>query len=475
MPKQKLRAQIQVADGTGGMQPVADLRFEAGEWPIELYVPAKEAESWMAQLGAEAEERGWNSNSLSHFDAAENSGTRVLRSANGSSPAALEIVWERPRGKELRIRAKPSGNPALSLEVAQDVIKAVAKRMRTGKVLRAHRQTLLTYDGLPWRGELWLDDNLCLGPPSKHSDSLLGPQIVMVHAMVEGIGQWGVTANFQKRVHELRVFLSFVLGVNLKESKFERRWIHEVDAESRVTNCKLGETGYIELSAQAGFPDRGFAPPIERRDVTRPNLGTYGITFYMYEMWVPGDIEPLWQTFMELAPTKRNHLLRAGNAYLTAQLMWPNQRTAYATFLVVACEALKPIGKKGDGLNVYDVVASLVSKSDAQYLRQLTIHPQQARNKHLHRGELLAGELLPMLFDDYFGDPSFNEMLHILSTVSRMCLIEWLRVEGKYTIVKMISEAAGSRRAERNLKQLLSDGVTSQAEYDELLARVRTE
>ena len=47
MPKQKSSAQIHVADGAGGMRQVTDLRFEAGEWPIEVVVPAKDAETWM--------------------------------------------------------------------------------------------------------------------------------------------------------------------------------------------------------------------------------------------------------------------------------------------------------------------------------------------------------------------------------------------------------------------------------------------
>jgi hypothetical protein len=75
MPKQKSNAQIHVADGAGGMRPVADLRFEAGQWPIELTIPAKDAENWMAHLSAEVEEHGWSSSSFSQLDATENSGT----------------------------------------------------------------------------------------------------------------------------------------------------------------------------------------------------------------------------------------------------------------------------------------------------------------------------------------------------------------------------------------------------------------
>jgi hypothetical protein len=440
MPKQKSSAQIHVADGAGGMRQVTDFRFETGEWPIALVVPAKDAETWMAHLNAEMEERGWNSSSFSQLDAVENSGTLSVHTANGPSPATLDIVWERPRGKELQLRARPSGDPVLSLDVAHDFINAVGARVCTGKVLCAHRQALLTYDGLPWRGELWLDDNHRLGPPSKHPDSLLGPQILIVDAMIEGIGQRGVTANFQKRIHELRIFLGFVLGLRLEMSKSEQDWVCDVDAEGRFTDCKLRNIGYVELSPQAAFPKLGCTLPVVRRDVARPGLGPYGITSDMHEEWVPGDIEQLWRSFMALPPPKRDHLLRAGNAYLTAQLMWPDQRTAYAAFLVVACEALKPTGRTGHLMNVYDVVASLVSSNEAQNLRQLTFHPQQVRSKHLHRGELVAGELLPMLFDDHFRDPSFDEMLRILSSISRVCLIEWLRLGGNYKVVRMPRE-----------------------------------
>src|SRR5215212_1755027 len=207
MPKKKSGAQIHVADGAGGMRQVADLRFEAGEWPIELVVPANDAESWMAHLDAEAEERGWYPSSFSQLEATENSGTLSVHTANGPAPATLDIVWERPRSKDLRLRARPSGDPTLPLDVARDFINSVSERVRARKTLRAHRRAFLTYNGLPWRGELWLDADHRLGPPSRHPDTLLGPQIAIVDAMIEGIGQQGVTATFQKRLRELQVFL----------------------------------------------------------------------------------------------------------------------------------------------------------------------------------------------------------------------------------------------------------------------------
>ncbi len=129
--------------------------------------------------------------------------------------------------------------------------------------------------------------------------------------------------------------------------------------------------------------------------------------------------------------------MRAGNAYLTALSMWPDHRTAYAVFLVVACEALKPMGRKYKEANIYDVVASLVSPSEAESLRGLSLNPQGVRSKHLHRGELAADELLPDMVNDLFKDPSFDEMLMVLSKISRVCLIEWLRRRGEYKFVRL--------------------------------------
>jgi hypothetical protein len=444
MSKKKPSAHIQVADGAGGMRPIADLRFEAGEWPIELAVPAKESESWMAHLSAEIEERGWCSSALSQLDGAENSGTLSIHAASGQSPPTLEIVWEKPRGADLQLRARPSGMPVLSLDVARDFISAISVRQHAGKTLRAHRWGLLTYDGLPWRGELWLESELRLGPPSKHrTEALLGPQVLIVDAMVEGIGQAGVNANFQTCLHEVRVFLSVVLGLHVRINKFERGWVCKLDDQLRITECAVGDIGYVETSKSPEFPSVGNAQPIERREVSRPGLGPTGIWPDMHEQWVPADIEQLWRTFTGLPNPKREQFLRAGNAYLIAQSMWPDQRTAYAAFLVVACEVLKPVGKRYDKVNVYDVVASLLSPREAGRLREQSAHPQRVRSKHLHRGELAAGELRPILIHDYFADPSFNEMLRELSRVCRVCLIEWLRFQGEYTLVRVSGPKRG--------------------------------
>ncbi len=443
MPKQKPSAQIRVADGAGGMRPVIDQRFEAGPSPIELVIPTKDVDTWMAHLNAEMQERGWSSSGISQIDADVNSGTLSVHAANGPSPPTLDIVWEKPRGADLCVRARPGGSPIMSVDLAREFIDAVNERVRKRITDRAHRWDMLSYQGLPWRGELWLGDDVRLGPPSRFPDTLLGPQVVIIDAMVDGIGHAGIKANFQTRMQELRIFLGIVLGICATPVRSEDGWVAQFDEHGRPTDCTLQSIGYWEVGPPRTFPVKGSCPPVPREAVVRPGVGRTGIWPDMCEQWVPADIEELWRVFTALSAPKRDNLLRAGNAYLIARSMWPDQRTAYAVFLVVACEALKPTGKQYDRMNVYDVVASLVSVSEAQRLRELSFHPQKVRSEHLHRGKLSAGELLPMLIHDYFMDPSFDHMLKDLSTICRICLIEWLRCQGKYDVIRLPRDKRG--------------------------------
>lgn len=435
MPAQKPSATIHISDGAGSMRQIVDMRFETGEWPIQLKIRAKDAEAWMAHLTAEVEERGWNSGGISQLGSDENRGSLTVSVSNASPSSTLDIIWERRRDKRLQLQVRPSGSPILSLDILTSFIEAINTRLQARTTLRQHTRGFLVYDGLPWLGELWLDSNLRLGPPEKHPPSLIGPQAIVVDLMAEGIGRNGVTANFHSRLHELCVFLSFTLGLNVSVTKHEYCWVSYLNTESGITECKLMYGGYTETSAITAFPIAGSVRNIERREALRPGLGPYGIHLDMHEQWVPTDIQTLWTAFADLNRSMRTHLLRAGSAYMNAQLMPKDHRTARAAFLVVTCEALKPAGKRYDRMNIYDVVASLISREEAEGLRALDFGPQRVRSRHLHRGELSAGELSPMLLNDYFADPSFSQMYQVLYKVTRVCLIEWLRAGGKYKVV----------------------------------------
>ena len=178
-------------------------------------------------------------------------------------------------------------------------------------------------------------------------------------------------------------------------------------------------------------------PPVPRRTIQRPGVGEGGIGPDTTERWVPDDIEQLWSTFRALPEDKRDHFLKAGNAHALAQTMWPEQRTAYASLLVVACEALKPRGRSSHGMNVYDVVESLAGAGEGVKLRSLDTAPQRVRSEHFHRGELLDDELGALMLSDPFKDPSFDGMLRTLSATTRVCLIEWLRCKGDYRVVRI--------------------------------------
>ena len=430
------------------MRAVEDHRFGDSTWAMDFVVAPVAANDWMSHLAAEMEARNWTWTGISQLDSTANSGSMTLISAPGPSAPSIEVVWKKNRGKDLRVWARTGGEPALDLAIARELFSAVDKRVQNRTMLRAHQRALLAYTGLPWRGELWLDADTRLGPPSKFPNSLLGPQNIVVDLMVEGIGHQGLAARRQRRLEEIRVFLGILLGINPTPVRSEYGWVTSVDPASGEVTSAMAVLGYSESDLQPAFPQRGLAKPIQEVHVVRPGLGPHGITPDVHERWVPSDTEHLWQQFIGLPPARKEQLLHAGNAYSIAQSLWPSQRTAYAAFVVVACEALKPPGRRFEDLNMYDVVASLFSLQEATALRhQYKLHPQKVRSDHVHRGRLEAGELLPLLLTDFFADPAFDEMLRRLTMAVRTCMIEWLRGSGQYKVIPFPRARSSSRGA----------------------------
>jgi hypothetical protein len=425
--------EILVADGAGGVRRVRDLRFESGAWPIELRVTARRAALWMSYLDAECESRGYPTTGLSQLDPAENSGSMSIQLAVGAKAPSIEVMWERDRDQALLVRARPAGDPPPALADVRGILAAITKAERAGKKTRAYRFAFLTYTGLPrWRGELWLGPDIRLGEPTKHGQYLNDPKIITVDTVVRGIGLRRVTANFQCLLREISIFLHVVAGIRAAPQPPDHTvWVNNVENGSYV-GCDLRQAGYCELSPQRVMPVIGEQPPARLTAVNRPGLGPRGIGIDHDALRVPDDINLLWSQLQSLPESLRHQFLRAGNAYVNAQPFWPDQRTAYASFLVVACEALKPAGRKYRNANVYDVVASFLGGAAALALKGSSNPPQKLRSDHFHKGVLVDHELAPSFGTDYFEDPSFDSMIRQLAESTQICLIEWLRCRGSY-------------------------------------------
>jgi hypothetical protein len=398
-----------------------------------LSVPVEHAESWMLHLHAAVNERRWNWSGSISLDVSENSGHLEVHTQCEKGHDVV-ISWLRPRNGSLEIEVRWSPLEVPDAAVVE-LLDAIDGRLRAGTKLRAHRRTSFLYRGLPWRGELWLGDALRLGPPSKFNKLPLGQQAVLVDVAAEGIGDMGARSNLDGVIEELRVFLCVVMGCEFEYGERTLGWASDMDEHGHVTRCELRMLGYREEVASQGMPVRGSTPPIRRYSDPRPDPGRDGYWPDIDQERAPDDIEVLWNTLLALDPNRRSQFLRAASAYSVALHLTHIQPSAHATFLVVACEALKPSGTRYDNMNVYGVVAALLGSQAADDLRGLAAPPQRMRNEHVHRGSLHGGEFGASCFVDFFGDPSFREMQMKLAPTTRACLVEWLRRRGAVTSV----------------------------------------
>lgn len=428
---QKPTATVLVADGAGGLRPIEPQGFEDGLWPVQRLIPARDATEWMAHWSAIAESRGWAASALSQLHAEHNAGSLTVHLAAGPEAAAIDCAWEKLRDGDLRVRVRPNPARPPAAGVLEGFLAQIDDHLQRHVRDKAYRRGWLRYEGLPWTGELWLTDELRLGRPSRFPTSLLGPQVVLVDALVEGIGRRGLQDAFTERLRDLKLVLSPLLGVGFNDRlQSETDWVPEINDQYQITDCRPRSVGYVELEAQNEFPVRGGTDVLPLLEVTRPGLEPFGIRFEDQCIKVARDTPELWRRFCALPAEDQDQFRRACNIYGIAQSMWPDQRTAYAALLVVACETLKPRGRRARGANIYDVVATLLGRDDAEALKADRHSPQQVRSDHVHRGKLAGNDLAARLSGDDFRDPSFDEMLRRLSPVVRLCLIEWLRLGG---------------------------------------------
>jgi hypothetical protein len=113
-----------VADGAGGLVKVQDRRFETGEWPIGFEMRGEHADTWLRYFNSECAKRGWSNSAFGQYEAGENSGSITVDTGGADKPS-LAVVWERKRGKALRVRARSGGPLEFPLEEAQEFFARV--------------------------------------------------------------------------------------------------------------------------------------------------------------------------------------------------------------------------------------------------------------------------------------------------------------------------------------------------------------
>ena len=109
---------------------------------------------------------------------------------------------------------KARANGILPLTTVEDFVGTVATRLRKREFRTFASQRVLYFHGLPWRGELWLDDHIRLGPPSKqfHEGLVNGSRVINVDFSLEAATNQHARDLIDAKNREIGIFLSVVIG-----------------------------------------------------------------------------------------------------------------------------------------------------------------------------------------------------------------------------------------------------------------------
>jgi hypothetical protein len=416
-----------VTDGAGGLIPVADRRFEAGKWPIQFDVPKEYADTWLQYLSAECDRRGWSRSGIGQLERRENSGSLTIRT--GLADLQVEVVWERKKGGPLRIRSRSTGTTDLPIPQLRELLDQVSQRAQAGITERIYRRGQLHFDGLAWRGELWLDDALRLGPPAQQDETALwGPRVILVDSLVECLGPSDAASAFHLKLRELAAFLSAVTGRNVHLPITGRAWT----CTPHSGDCAVRHLGYFEAGHPQEMPPRGACRAVPLTVVARPDFSRRGIDGSTDETSLPSDIWDLWTSYCALTPDLRRQFHQAAAKWQQALSHWDDQSRLSFTLMVVACEALKPPEAHFKDHNIYHVVEALLGKPVADQLREEWFRPQDVRNAHLHAGEFRGSEFVRIMMMSSYEDPTFRQACDEMARIAQAALIEWLRRGGRF-------------------------------------------
>jgi hypothetical protein len=457
MAKAKAKAIIKVANSAGEMAQVQDRRFEGGEWPISVEIQKEQADTWLQYFSAEYTRRGWSSDGIAQIEARENSGSLTVNSG-AQGEAQLAVIWERKRDGPLKVRARSAGVSEFPLDQANEFFQQVNERCAAGAKQPFYQGWMLCYEGLPWRGELWLDQTLRLGPPRRQYEAALyGPRIILVDALVDGIDYADAGAEFKLLLRELSVFLSVVMRRAVRISpNGENGWTWIKNASGKI-ECDVRSLSYFETDWPRKLPEKGVVLPVPLVTVQRPDVSFLGLG-QEEEQRLPNDVIDLWQAFTTLPPDKRRQFLQAGNLYqLALSLTYDDQTTRY-TMMVAACEALKPPERQFNEYNIYNVVEGLLGNETAAKLKQ-QIRPQEVRSEHIHLGRFRGNEFVKHRMMSRYQDRRFYDACDELAQITPTVFIEWLTRGGVYSMPSIIRQKSWRRWLKDHVLTLVSVGV----------------
>jgi hypothetical protein len=441
MVKRKSRAEIKLADGAGGLMKMEDRRFEAGEWPISFAIPVaqEQADRWSRYLRWECHRRGWAPSALGQLERAENSGT-ITVTANGKPQ--LDIVWERKRDRPLTVRARLASSSDLSSSEAEQFFREVNYSSRSAVTAAVYARGTLQYDGLAWRGELWLDDVTRLAPPSLQDETAsLGPRIIHVDAMLECIGEPDVVYARHQMLLEVSAFLSVVMGCAVRLPDHGRAWTWTTD----MKGCEARHLGYLEPANPLSMPAPGTIKQVPLYAVDNPPQGLDG-----NEVSLRADIADLWRLYRALGAEQRLQFLQAAAKWQEAMIHWQDRPSLSFALMAVSCEALKP-SDTDKRQNCYDVIEALLGKPTIDRIRQNPFPAQHVRSTHLHSGEFHGSEFIMMDFMRTYEDPSFREAHREMARVTPSAIIEWLKRRGTFDLPNVQKRRSARRWVRDNV------------------------
>lgn len=433
MAKRKSKAVVMVADGVGGLAKVEDRRFEPADWATSFDVTKEQAATWFLYFDAECNGRGWSRSEMGQHDLRESSGSITI--STGAEAPQLTVIWERKRGGALKVRARSSGTIEMPPADMQTLFEGITAQCRLGAKERYHSRGQLYYDGLPWRGELWLDDTLCLSPPSQqYQGATRGPRVILVDAVVDAVGRLDSLAVASQGLDELAVFLGVVTGEAIRRPRQTKQGWTWTTVEG-ATACDVRWIGYTEPQIANQMPVAGTFQAAPEYPVVRPDF-TLSVNHFIgaSELSVPADIRDLWARYRLLATDRRRQFLQAAAKWQEGIAHWPERPTLSFALMVVACEALKPSDRKFEHHNINHVIEALLGAALAARLKTNWFRAQYVRSVHMHLGQFLGSEFLPGTTQSRFYDPTFDAARRDLEAITRAAIIEWLRRSGTFSL-----------------------------------------